>query len=78
MDGIKYGPVEVVQLYVDALKEFKSQNPDFIGSKFIYAPHKGVDDETFNEYLQILQKLLKNFPDFVAGFDLVGQEDKGN
>lgn len=65
-------------MYVDVLKVFKRKHPDFVGSKFIYAPLRAVDDEGFDAYLPILLKLQKNFPDFICGFDLVGQEDKGN
>lgn len=65
-------------MYVDVLKEFKSSHPDFVGSKFVYAPIRAVNDEIFETYLPIMVKLLKNFPDFIAGFDLVGQEDLGN
>lgn len=64
-------------MYVDVLKEFKAAHPDFVGSKFIYAPIRAVDDTTFESYLPIMLKLLNNFPDFIAGFDLVGQEDRG-
>jgi adenosine deaminase CECR1 len=64
-------------MYVDVLKEFKASHPDFVGSKFIYAPIRHATDETFSTYLPIMQKLLQNFPDFIAGFDLVGQEDQG-
>lgn len=77
MEGKKYGPVETCQIYVDVLKEFKSSHLDFVGAKFIYAPIRAANDETFNSYLPIMLKLQKNFPDFIAGFDLVGQEDRG-
>ena len=36
-----------------------------------------VDDETVDAYLKTMLKLHDLFPDFVAGFDLVGQEDLG-
>lgn len=78
MEGKKYGPIETCQIYVDVLKEFKNSHRDFAGAKFIYAPIKAVNDETFSTYLPIMMKLQKNFPEFIAGFDLVGQEDQGN
>ncbi|CAO1297353.1 unnamed protein product [Diamesa tonsa] len=77
LDGNTYGPIETVQMYVDVLKEFKSTHTDFVGAKFIYAPVRLADDESFDKYLPILTKLMKTFPDFVVGFDLVGQEDAG-
>lgn len=64
-------------MYVDVLKDFKASHKDFAGSKFIYAPIRAVNDEIFNTYLPIHLKLQKLFPDFIAGFDLVGQEDRG-
>lgn len=64
-------------MYVDVLKEFKATHTDFVGAKFIYAPVRLADDESFDKYLPILTKLMKTFPDFVVGFDLVGQEDAG-
>lgn len=78
LDGEKYGPIETCRMYVDVLKDFKKTHPDFTGSKFIYAPLRSVNDETFNTYLPILQKLQRNFPEFIAGFDVVGQEDLGS
>ena len=30
-----------------------------------------------NEYLEIFKEIKKAYPSFVAGFDLVGHEDKG-
>lgn len=77
LDGKKYGPIEVAQIYADVLKEFKSTHPDFVGGKFIYAPVRGINDDIFNTYLPIMRKLKNTFPDLFLGFDLVGQEDKG-
>jgi adenosine deaminase CECR1 len=77
LDGSLLTPVQTVQIYVDTLAQFKADYPDFIGSKFIYAPVRSVDDTTFNSYLDTMLQLHAQFPDFVAGFDLVGQEDRG-
>jgi hypothetical protein len=59
------------------LREFKEKHPNFIGAKIIYAPVRGISDEQFNTYLPVFTKLQKKFGHFIAGFDLVGQEDKG-
>lgn len=64
-----------MQIYVDALNEFKNDNSGFIGSKFIYAPLKAAPNATVDKYFDTVQNLFKKFPNFFAGFDLVGQED---
>lgn len=75
LDGKIYSYVERIQLYVDGLNEFKAEHPDFIGSKFIFAPLKAVPEQTINEYIEIMTDLQRKFPEYIAGFDLVGQED---
>lgn len=64
-----------MDIYYKALQEFKSENPDFIGSKVIYAPVKNVSNDTAKSYFPVIPKLHASFPTFFAGFDLVGQED---
>lgn len=77
LDGGNYTQIDVVQLYVDVLAEFQRENPEFIGSKFIFAPLKAVPDVTFEQYVATMVELHTRFPQFMAGFDLVGQEDAG-
>jgi adenosine deaminase CECR1 len=36
-----------------------------------------VDNATVDQYVQTAIELIQAHPDYVAGFDLVGQEDKG-
>lgn len=75
LDGKVYNEEETVEIYVEALNEFKHENPSFIGSKFIYAPLKQVSNETAANYFDVILRLHAKFPHFLAGFDLVGQED---
>lgn len=75
MDGRTYTPEEILGIYVEALEEFKSENPGFIGSKVIYAPIKNVPNATAQGYFPVIPRLHARFPNFFAGFDLVGQED---
>lgn len=54
-----------------------ANHPNFIGSKFIFAPLRFVDLQTLEKYLETYKDIKAKYPDFIAGFDLVGQEDKG-
>lgn len=80
LDGKKYTNEDTMTLYVEALTEFKKENPTFIGSKFIYAPNKATAQvrNLFDtaSYFETVQRLHNEFPEFLAGFDLVGQEDR--
>lgn len=62
---------------INGRDRFIKDHPDFIGVKIIYAPRRAVDGEKVDYYLETLMQLKKLYPNFVAGFDLVGQEDKG-
>lgn len=74
LDGRNYNEEEIMGLYAETLEEFKKENPDFIGSKFVYAPVKNfISNDT--SYLTNIPKLYASYPNFLAGFDLVGQED---
>lgn len=78
LQGNTYKGVEVVGIYQDVVEKFKKDHPDFHGARFIYAPNRKVNSTTVDEYVELCLKLLELYPDFVAGFDLVGQEDLGN
>lgn len=44
----------------------------------IYAPARSADHKTAEYYIKTLKRLKMLYPNFVAGFDLVGQEDLGH
>ncbi|XP_017786887.1 PREDICTED: adenosine deaminase CECR1-like [Nicrophorus vespilloides] len=75
--GKRYDPFEVVGLYKDIVDQFKSKNPGFFGARVIYAPTRNVNNETMYNYMMNARKLKQLYPNFIAGFDLVGQEDLG-
>ncbi|KAJ8925011.1 hypothetical protein NQ315_001176 [Exocentrus adspersus] len=77
LDGSVYPSVKVVEIYRNVVERFKQDYPNFHGARFIYAPNRKVDNKTVDEYAELCLELLEKFPEFVAGFDLVGQEDLG-
>lgn len=77
LNGTVYSPNATVAVYKETTERFILNHPDFIGAKVIYAPSRSVNETKFDEYLTILQALKETYPTFLAGFDLVGQEDKG-
>lgn len=77
LNGTTYNHEGVVKLYIETLEKFKNDYPDFHGVRFIYAPSRKVDNQTVDDYVTIATQLKKLYPEFIAGFDLVGQEDLG-
>ncbi|XP_067647328.1 adenosine deaminase 2-like isoform X2 [Eurosta solidaginis] len=77
MDGNKYTTMHTVRVYNETLTKFMKDYPDFIGSKLIYAPLRDCDESTVPEYIKICTEIKAKYPTFLAGFDLVGQEELG-
>lgn len=77
LDGHRYNQLETVGLYVETLQQFMSDYKEFQGVRLIYAPHRGADNKTMDEYIKTVLELKAAYPTFIAGFDLVGQEDLG-
>ncbi|KAL5293466.1 CECR1.2 family protein [Megaselia abdita] len=77
LEGTKYTEMDTAAIYQKTYQRFKKDYPDFIGSKLIYAPLRNVDNQTISKYIELAIELKAQYPDFFAGFDLVGQEDLG-
>lgn len=77
LDGKNYSPIITARSYHKVINRFKKNYPDFFGAKIIYAPIRKVERETLDTYLELAKQIKKEMPGTFAGFDLVGQEDKG-
>ncbi|XP_050552699.1 adenosine deaminase AGSA-like isoform X2 [Spodoptera frugiperda] len=77
LEGITYSSVDTAKIYERLTEKFKNDYPDFFGAKLIYAPERSIDRETLRNYIKIAKEIHELMPDFLAGFDLVGQEDLG-
>ncbi|CAE6538392.1 unnamed protein product [Rhizoctonia solani] len=67
----------------EAIQEVKgkmkaeNREDEFIGAKVIYTTLRFIDNQELMWYLEDCMALKKEFPDLIAGFDLVAQEDTG-
>ncbi|XP_076240571.1 adenosine deaminase [Calliopsis andreniformis] len=77
-EGTEYKPSDIVGIYKELSERFKEDHPDFIGVKLIYAPQRSADHKQAEGYMKTMKELQELYPNFVAGFDLVGREDEGH
>ncbi|XP_015127309.1 adenosine deaminase 2 isoform X1 [Diachasma alloeum] len=77
LDGRKYSDIEVVGIFEKVTQRFKNDYPDFIGAKIIYTKGRMLSDAKVHSFMDKVVELKRAYPDFIAGFDLAGQEDKG-
>lgn len=77
LDGKSYELEDVAGLYKEVADDFLKNHHDFLGVKMIYAPIRSGDKDALSQYIATTRKIKYKYPDFLAGFDLVGQEDVG-
>lgn len=78
LDGTVYDQLITAMAYRKSISRFLDDYPDFVGAKLIFAPSRKVNTSTVEEYLKVAKRIKGDMPYYFAGFDLVGQEDKGN
>ncbi|KAK5640478.1 hypothetical protein RI129_011289 [Pyrocoelia pectoralis] len=74
LNGTIYQPLETIRFYEETIEKFKRDHPKFLGARLIYSPRKD-DNATMSSSITVAKEARKTNPKFVAGFDLVGQED---
>nr|WIM01371.1 adenosine deaminase 2-like [Limnephilus flavicornis] len=77
LNGNIYDSVECANIYKTVNDKFVRDHPDSLGSKLIYAPVRSVTPTVVSTYVNIAKEVKNQVGDFLAGFDLVGQEDMG-
>ncbi|XP_036336591.1 adenosine deaminase 2-like [Rhagoletis pomonella] len=75
--GGNYTILNTTRAMRNAELRFRATHSDWIGSRLIYAPTRKVSDARLVEYLGNALLLKSHFPDYLAGFDLVGYEAEG-
>lgn len=77
LTGTKHDDLFFVNTTNNVIERFVNDNPDFVGAKLIGTSGRSSASEKIVEMLNLTNKAKKIFPDLIAGFDLVGMEDKG-
>ncbi|XP_047452242.1 adenosine deaminase 2-A [Mugil cephalus] len=77
LDGTTHGKDWTLKTYQDIARQFKANHPDFFGVRIILTVHRRVNTSVLTEVVEEAMELRRNFPDIMAGFDLVGREDEG-
>jgi len=70
--------IETGHIFKEVAEKFLRDHPnDFCDIRMIYAPIRYVMAPQVETYLEVASQLKVELGDFMVGFDLVGQEDKG-
>ncbi|XP_060932791.1 adenosine deaminase 2-A [Limanda limanda] len=77
LDGSTHDSAWTLKTYQDVTRQFTDDHPDFYGARIIYTISRSVNISTMTRAVETAMKLQKDFPDIMAGFDLVGREDTG-
>ncbi|KAM6945908.1 adenosine deaminase 2-A [Aplochiton taeniatus] len=77
LDGSTHDRAWSLKTYQEVTKEFVADHPDFLGAKVIFTVHRGMNESMVTAAVEDAMKLKRDFPEFLAGFDLVGREDSG-
>ncbi|XP_073668532.1 adenosine deaminase 2-A isoform X2 [Paramisgurnus dabryanus] len=77
LDGTTHDKAWSLEVYRNLTEQFRAAHPDFIGSRIIYSIHRSLSVSKVKQAVQEAIKMQRQYPDVLAGFDLVGREDTG-
>ncbi|XP_001996022.2 adenosine deaminase 2 isoform X2 [Drosophila grimshawi] len=73
-----YSSLDVANQLERIVEEFKAKHQDFVGLKVIYAKRNRASEEKMAENIRTFKQLHSAKPNFIIGFDMIGQEDTGD
>ncbi|CAL9697220.1 unnamed protein product [Knipowitschia caucasica] len=77
LDGSTHDITWSLKTYQEVTRSFTADHPGFFGARVIFSFHRHVNSTVMARVVEEAMKLKRDFPDFVAGFDLMGREDQG-
>ncbi|XP_069821008.1 adenosine deaminase 2-like isoform X2 [Dendropsophus ebraccatus] len=77
LNGTTHDGAWIINTYQEIANRFTKGHPNFLGVKIIYNVNRQKDVSVVTEAIQYARQLKSQFPEIMAGFDLVGQEDLG-
>ncbi|NXK24331.1 ADA2 deaminase, partial [Arenaria interpres] len=78
LDGTRHNKSWSVATYREVTRQFVKEHPDFLGARIIFTAHRMLNVSQIKEAIVTAMELRDRFPDTLAGFDLVGDEDEGH
>ncbi|XP_030369997.1 adenosine deaminase 2 [Scaptodrosophila lebanonensis] len=73
-----YNTLEVANELERIVEEFKAKHSDFVGLKVIYAKRNRASEDEMAKRIVTFKQLHNAKPNFIIGFDLIGNEDTGD
>ncbi|XP_056133555.1 adenosine deaminase 2-A [Lampris incognitus] len=77
LDGSIHDKVWSLKTFQEATKRFVADHPDFLGARMIITAHRALRVSDIKAAVREAIQMQRDFPEVVAGFDLVGREDSG-
>ncbi|XP_057711400.1 adenosine deaminase 2-A [Corythoichthys intestinalis] len=78
LDGTIHDRIWTLRIFQDVTRKFVADHPDFVGARMILSVHRASSASKVKAAVEEALALRREFPDVVAGFDLVGREDRGS
>lgn len=75
--GNRYDSIKAAGVLNDVVREFAATHPNFIGVKVIYSVFRRSTNDSMEQRIKMYVQLKMTYPNFIIGFDFVGQEDLG-
>ncbi|KAF8460940.1 hypothetical protein BDZ91DRAFT_851338 [Kalaharituber pfeilii] len=75
--GLPLSLADVIKIYGEEVHKYQQAHPDFWGSRIIWTAIRILSPAKIKENMEACLLAAETYPDLIAGFDLVGQEDPG-